>query len=112
MAYDEALAGRVRELLGKRKGIKEKKMFGGLAFLLNGNMSVGLHGGELIVRLDPAETDAALARPHTRIFDITGRPMKGWIMVKPAGVAGEAALAEWVRKGADYAASLPRKGSR
>jgi|SRR5882672_9580538 len=112
MAYDEKLAGRVRELLSKRKGVEEKKMFGGLAFLLNGNMSVGLHGAELIVRIDPAETDAALERPHTRIFDITGRPMKGWILVKPAGVAGEAALAAWVRKGADYAVSLPKKGTR
>ena len=111
MAYDEALAARVRKHLGKRKGIAEKKMFGGLAFLLNGNMSVGLHGAELIVRLDPSETDAALARPHTRIFDITGRPMRGWILVGPAGVEGEAALAQWVAKGADYAASLPRKKS-
>jgi hypothetical protein len=112
VAYDEKLAGRVRELLGKRKGIAEKKMFGGLAFLLNGNMSVGLHGAELIVRIDPGKTDAALAKPHTRIFDITGRPMKGWILVKPAGTAGDAALIEWVRKGADYAGSLPKKGSR
>jgi len=84
-------------------------MFGGLAFLLNGNMSVGLHGAELIVRIDPEETDAALAKPHTRIFDITGRPMKGWILVKPAGTAGEAALAEWVGLGVGYAASLPAK---
>jgi TfoX-like protein len=112
MAYDEKLAERVRKLLAKRKGLAEKKMFGGLAFFLDGNMSVGLHGAELIVRIDPAETEKALARSHTRIFDITGRPMKGWIMVKPAGVSGEAALAEWVRKGADYAASLPRKGNR
>src|SRR5882672_4664807 len=99
MAYDEKLAERVRGLLAKRKGVAEKKMFGGLAFLLNGNMSVGLHGGELIVRLDPGETDAALAQPHTRIFDLTGRPMKGWILVKPAGVASKVALAKWVSQG-------------
>jgi hypothetical protein len=111
VAYDEKLADRVRKLLAKRKSIAEKKMFGGLAFLMNGNMSVGLHGGELIVRLDPSKTDAALARPHTRIFDITGRPMKGWILVKPAGVASEDALERWVRAGADYAASLPAKKS-
>jgi hypothetical protein len=108
VAYDEKLADRVRKLLAKRKGIAEKKMFGGLAFLLNGNMSVGLHGGELIVRLDPEETDAALAKPHTRIFDITGRPMKGWILVKAAGLAGDA-LGGWVRTGVSYAESLPPK---
>ena len=108
MAYDEKLADRVRKQLAKRKGIAEKKMFGGLAFLMNGNMSVGLHGGELIVRLDPGETDAALARPHTRIFDITGRPMKGWILVEPAGLGGDA-LAKWVDTGASYAKSLPPK---
>ncbi len=109
MAYDEKLAGRVRGLLAKRTAIAEKKMFGGVAFLLNGNMCVGLHGGELIVRLDPKKTGEALAEPHTRIFDMTGRPMKGWILVKPAGVASETALAKWVNVGASYAASLPAK---
>ncbi len=109
MAYDEKLAGRVRKLLAKRKAVAEKKMFGGVAFLLNGNMCVGLHGGELIVRLDPEATDRALAQRHTRIFDMTGRPMKGWILVKPPGVASEDALAKWVRTGVDYAASLPAK---
>jgi hypothetical protein len=109
MAYDEQLADRVRKLLAKRKAVAEKKMFGGLAFLLNGNMSVGLHGGELIVRIDPDKTDAALAKPHTRIFDITGRPMKGWILVKPAGLADDAALARWVGEGVGYAESLPAK---
>ena len=109
MAYDEKLAGRVRKLLAKRKAIAEKKMFGGVAFLLNGNMCVGLHGEELIVRLDPDATGQALAQPHTRIFDMTGRPMKGWILVKPAGLASESALARWVSMGVNYAASLPAK---
>jgi TfoX/Sxy family transcriptional regulator of competence genes len=109
MAYDEELAGRVRGLLPKRKAIAEKKMFGGVAFLLNGNMCVGLRGEELIVRLNPEETDQALAKPHTRIFDMTGRPMKGWILVKSAGVASEDALAKWVSVGVSYAASLPAK---
>lgn len=109
MAYDEALAARVRKLLGKRKGIVEKKMFGGVGFLLNGNMCCGLHGGELIIRLDPQETDDALAEPHTRVFDMTGRPMKGWILVKPAGVASGSALATWVGLGVSYASSLPAK---
>jgi len=109
VAYDERLAGRVRKFLAKRKAIAEKKMFGGLAFLLNGNMCCGLHGGELIVRLDPEETNLALARPHTRIFDMTGRPMKGWILVQPAGLAKVDALAKWVSMGVGYAASLPGK---
>ena len=109
MAYDEKLVERMRKLLAKRKAIAEKKMFGGVAFLLNGNMCVGLHGKELIVRLDPEETDRVLKRPHTRIFDMTGRPMKGWILVKPAGLASEDALAKWVGLGVSYAASLPAK---
>jgi len=109
VAYDEKLADRVRKLLSKRNAVAEKKMFGGLAFLLNGNMCCGIHGGELIVRMDPKETDRALARPHTRIFDLTGRPMKGWILVQPAGLAKEDALAKWARLGQDYAASLPAK---
>src|SRR6266699_3156457 len=85
--------------------------FGGVAFLLNGNMCCGIHGEEMIVRLNPEETDQALARPHTRIFDMTGRPMKGWILVKPAGVAGEDTLAKWVSVGVSYVASLPAKKS-
>jgi len=109
MAYDEKLASRARKLLAKRKAIGEKKMFGGVAFLLNGNMCCGVHGKELIIRLNPEETDQALAKPHTRIFDITGRPMKGWIMVKPEGVANGRALVKWVGLGVDYAASLPAK---
>jgi len=108
VAYDEKLADRVRKHLAMHKGIAEKKMFGGLAFLLNGNMSVGLHDDELIVRLEPEQTDAALGKPHTRIFDITGRPMKGWILVKSAGLTG-GALAKWVETGVSYAGSLPPK---
>ena len=109
MAFDEQLAERVRKNIGKQKGLVEKKMFGGLAFLLNGNMSVGIHKTELIVRLDPDETDAALAKPHTRIFDITGKPMKGWILVKPAGLKDNAALGKWVKVGINYAAQLEKK---
>ncbi len=110
MAYDDKLAARVRRRLGKRAGLLEKQMFGGLAFLLNGNMCVGVHGSELIVRLEPGETDRALAEPHTRIFDLSGgRPMQGWILVGPKGLADEAALAKWVRIGIAYASSLPKK---
>src|SRR5215468_113567 len=78
MAFDEALANRVRPLLAGTRGLVEKKMFGGLAFLVRGNMSVGIHGAELIVRIEPDETDKALKQPGVRHFDITGRPMKGW----------------------------------
>ncbi|MGH7404403.1 MAG: TfoX/Sxy family protein [Candidatus Methylomirabilales bacterium] len=110
MAFDQKLAARVRKRLGQRKGLAEKRMFGGLAFLLNGNMRVGVHGGELIVRLEPEQTDRALADPHTRVFDLSGgRPMKGWILVKPAGVADEASLRRWIGTGVAYATALPKK---
>ena len=109
MAFDEQLAESIRSLLGRKAGLVEKKMFGGLAFLINGNMSVGVHGKELIVRIDPKTTEAALQEPGARIFDITGRPMKGWLLVGGAAVKDSASLAKWVRRGADYAASLPKK---
>ena len=109
MAFDEALASRVREQLAHRIGLVEKKMFGGLAFLINGNMSVGIHGDELIVRIDPEATDAALREPGVRLFDITGRPMKGWLLVGGTAVAEPKSLGKWVRRGVEYASSLPRK---
>ena len=109
MASDEQLAERVRRIVGKRKGLTEKKMFGGLAFLLHGNMSCGIHGNELIVRIDPETTGSALDEPGTRVFDITGRPMKGWLLVNATALNDETALAKWIRRGLDYAASLPRK---
>jgi TfoX N-terminal domain len=109
MAFDETLAERIRAQLGRRRGLSEKKMFGGIGFMLNGNMCCGVHRDEMIVRLAPEETDKALGRRHTRIFDITGRPMKGWILVQPAGLGTQAALAEWVGVAVEYAASLPVK---
>ena len=109
MAYDEAFAGRIRKTLGKRKGLVEKKMFGGVAFLLNGNMCCGIHKDELIIRIDPDETDAALARPHTRRFDLTGRPMNGWILVAPKGIATDSQLGKWVAVAVQYAGALPPK---
>ena len=87
----------------------EKKIFGGLAFLLNGNMVCGIHGNELMVRLDPAETDIVLKQRHTHMFDLTGRPMNGWILVRPAGFARSEALRKWVQMGLKYAGSLPPK---
>ena len=109
MAFDEQLANSVRKQLGRKPGLVEKKMFGGLAFLINGNMSVGVHGSELIVRIDPDATTAALKEPGARIFDLTGRPMKGWLLVGAAGVKDQASLTKWVRRGVDYAATLPKK---
>jgi TfoX/Sxy family transcriptional regulator of competence genes len=95
--------------VGRRKGLVQKKMFGGVAFLLNGNMCVGVHKSDLIVRLAPEETDAALAQAHTRRFDHTGRPMKGWILVEQSGLKTEAQLNKWVQVAAKYAGSLPAK---
>ncbi len=109
MAFDEKLAASVRKQLGRRAGLTEKKMFGGLAFLINGNMSVGIHGDGLIVRVPLESTDGALKEPGARLFDITGRPMKGWLLVGGAGIGDEKSLAKWVHRGVDYAASLPKK---
>jgi TfoX N-terminal domain len=110
MAYDEDLADRVRERVGAEPGLTEKRMFGGLAFLLDGNMAVGISGDDLMVRVGPEATDDALARPHTRPFDMTGRPMRGWILVAPEGVAGEDDLAAWIARGVSFARTLPPKG--
>lgn len=109
MAYDEALAARVRSMLGGRKGLSEKRMFGGLAFLVNGNMCCGVHGDELILRLAPEQAEEALREPHVRVFDMTGRPMKGWVLVGSTAVETDAALSSWVGRGASFAASLPAK---
>lgn len=109
MAYDEKLAARIRDRLARRAGVTEKKMFGGIAFLLKGNMCCGVHGSEMIVRLDPAETDRTLAERHTRVFDLTGRPMKGWILVEPKALAADASLAKWVDRASIFAVSLKPK---
>jgi len=109
MAYDEALADRIREQLAARSELSERKMFGGIGFMIAGKMAVGVIGEDLIVRLDPADAEKALAEDGVREFDFTGRPMKGWIFVAPERTAGEEGLAEWVEAGADYAASLPAK---
>jgi TfoX/Sxy family transcriptional regulator of competence genes len=111
MAYDEDLAHRVRELIAAEEGITEMKMFGGLAFLIHGNMSVGVSGqGGLMVRVEPAETDALLAKPHVRPFEMRGRGMRGWLRVDAEGVRTKRQLEPWVRRGVRYARSLPPKG--
>lgn len=109
MAYDETLAGRVRGLLATRPGYSERKMFGGLCFMLNGNMCCGIVKDELMVRLAAGGYEEALARPHARPMDFTGRPMKGMLYVGTAGFETHESLAEWVELGAGFAASLPPK---
>ena len=111
MTYDVDRAERVRDQLAAERGLTEKAMFGGLAFLLDGNMAVGLSGGdELMVRVGPDGSDDALDRPHTRPFDMTGRPMRGWILVAPEGFREDGDLRAWVAQGVAFARSLPAKG--
>ena len=109
MAYDEPLAERVRQALTSQNGIREQKMFGGLAFMLHGNMSVGVINDELMVRCGPARHQEALEQPHARPMDFTGRPMKGFVFVHQEGIASDADLQEWLRLGVEFAKSLPRK---
>jgi TfoX/Sxy family transcriptional regulator of competence genes len=108
MAFDDALAERIRDRVRDTAGVREKRMFGGLAFLTDGNMTVGVHGDDLIVRLAPDDTDKALAEPSVRPFDITGRPMRGWILV--AGeVLDDDILDEWIARARAFVATLPPK---
>ena len=109
MPYDEGLAERVRELLEERPDLSERKMFGGIGFMLGGNMCCGVLGDELVVRLSAEEGEAALAEPHVRPFDFTGKPMKKMVYVDPEGTVTDEDLAAWVEAGADYASSLPPK---
>ena len=110
MAYDEDLANRLRELVGGEPGLTEKRMFGGLAFLINGNMAVSASGqGGLLLRVDPDETDALLAKPHAQPVEMRGRTMQGWIRVEPDGLKKRAQLERWVAPGVGYARSLPSK---
>ncbi|MEV0218306.1 TfoX/Sxy family protein [Streptomyces sp. NPDC050704] len=109
MPFDEGLAQRIREHLGTDPTIAEKHMFGGLAFLCRGNMAVGVSGGDLIVRVGPDAADAALARPGARVFDLTGRPMRGWIMVASSALSEDSVLSGWIDEGHTFAASLPPK---
>ena len=110
MAYDETLANRLRELLAGEHGITEKKMFGGLAFLLNGHMTVSVSGqGGLLARVDPAQTDAALARPHASLMEMRGRTMDGWIRVAPEGIKTKRQLEPWVKRSLSYVKTLAPK---
>src|SRR5574341_452371 len=109
MAYNEELAEQMRALLKSKRGLVEKKMFGGIGFRVNGNMACGVNKQDLIVRLGDDDFEKALKQPGVRIFDMTGRPMKGWILVSPEGYASGKALQSWVDKGVAFAKSLPPK---
>ncbi|HEV3071960.1 MAG TPA: TfoX/Sxy family protein [Solirubrobacteraceae bacterium] len=110
MAYDEDLANRIRELVATEEGVTEMRMFGGLAFLIGGNMSVSASGqGGLLLRCDPAETEALLAKPHAGPFQMRGRVMEGWLRVDHEGVRSKGQLERWVARGVAYARSLPPK---
>jgi hypothetical protein len=111
MAYDGALADRVHAMLGERDDLVEKRMFGGVGYLVRGNMACGVHGDRVIVRVGPEAYEAALANPHTRPFDLAGRPMTGWVTVGPEGYESDGALAEWVMRGVAFALTLPAKAS-
>ena len=109
MAYDEGLATRIRDAIGDQPGMAEKQMFGGLAFLVHGNMACGVRGEDMIVRLAADTAESVQGEPGVRPFDLTGRPMKGWLLVAADGHAEDDDLRRWVDRGVAYAASLPPK---
>ena len=109
MPYSQPLADRVRRSLQSRPGIAEKRMFGGVAFLLHGNMLVGIWQQSLIVRLGAEQAGRALRQDHVREFDATGRPMKGWVMVDPDGLDSDRELAAWIEGAEEFVGKLPRK---
>lgn len=109
MAYDEGMADRIRDHLGVGPEIVEKKMFGGIAFMLSGNMAVGISGDELMVRTGPDGYADAIAKPGVRDFDMTGKRMKGWVLVASDQLAEDNGLGEWLDVGLDFAGSLPPK---
>ncbi len=113
MAYDEDLANRLRQLLAREESVSEKRMFGGLAFLLYGNMCVSAsRNGGLLVRVDPADTGECLAHPHATLMTMGGRSMEGWITVGPDGVRTARQLAPWVTRSVRYVRTLPPKESQ
>jgi len=109
VAYNEQLAGRIRAIVGDGPGLSERKMFGGIAFMLNGNMFCGITRDDLMARVGPKGFDEALARPAARPMDFTGRPMKGMVFVGPQGYATDEQLRGWVEQTLDYARTLPAK---
>lgn len=109
MAYDETLAQRIRDSLDRVPGLVEKKMFGGVGFMVRGNMACGVHKDMLMVRIGTERYEEKMQLSYTRPFDITGRPMKGWLLVEPEGMANETELKDWLDQGVEFALSLPPK---
>lgn len=109
MPYDQDLAQRIGEALHGLPGLQAKKMFGGIGYLINGNMACGVLGEDMIVRVGPGKYDEALAQPYTRPFAMTGRPMSGWLLVSPSGVIEESDFKSWIDQAVEYAQSLPAK---
>lgn len=109
MAYDEGLGQRIREVLDEQPNLVEKKMFGGVGFMVQGNMACGVHKDMLIVRVGPDAYEETMQYPHTRPFDMTGRAMKGWVMVEPGGFESDTDLKDWVEQGLNFALALPPK---
>ena len=109
MAFDETVAGRVRKALAGAQSVVEKRMFGGIAFMVHGNMCCGVIGDRLMLRVGPDGYEAALSRPHAKPMDFTGRPMKGMVYVEPAGFASGGDLKAWIARATGFALSLPPK---
>ena len=109
MAFDENLAARIRTALTRKKGIEEKKMFGGLCFLLHGHMLVGVWKNSLIARIGQEQSDEAMLEPNVKALDISGKPMRGWIIVEPDGVAGDGAVKRWMQQEMNFVGKLPAK---
>src|SRR5438045_90294 len=109
MAFDESLATRIRDALARKKNIEEKKMFGCLCFLLNGNGLAGVWKNNFIARLGPDGYDEAILEPHVREFDITGKPMRNWVAVEPAGIEEDDQLTGWIERAMKFVQRLPRK---
>jgi TfoX/Sxy family transcriptional regulator of competence genes len=112
MSYDEKLAARIRAVLSERDDVVEKKMFGGLCFMVKGSMCCGLTKSDFMVRVGPERYEAALAQPHARPMDFTGRPLKGMVYVAPEGLRSSSALARWVERGLAFVDGLSRTAGR
>lgn len=109
MPFSESLAARVRDVLARKRGVEEKKMFGCICFFLNGNALVGVCKYRLIARLGKGEGEAAMREPHVRAFDITGKSMRNWVAVEPEGVDDDEQLEKWVERATEFVKTLPRK---
>jgi hypothetical protein len=109
MAYSESLAARIRHLVARNRNVAERKMFGGMCFFLNGNICVGVWKNSLIARLGPEQGADALLQPYVKEMDVTGKPMKGWVLVEPDGVENDVQLGMWIQRAVEFVGTLPKK---